>query len=192
MKQPRNRIAAMLENGSIRDLKEVERVRFLLRLLPAITCDPEYLPEYGVKKKARWSMSSRQGSRYIKARIGSNPALGNKDNEFLGAWKRNVENQNLIIINNSSLAQLLIKYAFNERQELEFEIEPTDLLRHDKSLPRNPVWLTRQINSISGDLVHAELLIDADVRNEHKRFVRFTKINKDGPTLSAGMKAYCN
>ena len=36
----------------------------------AITYDSDYLPEYAVKKKARRSMNSRQGSRYIKSRMG--------------------------------------------------------------------------------------------------------------------------
>ena len=37
----------------------------------AITSDSDYLPEYALKKKARWSMNSRQGSRYIKKRMGN-------------------------------------------------------------------------------------------------------------------------
>ena len=36
----------------------------------AITADSDYLPEYALKKKVRWSMNSRQGSRYIKRRMG--------------------------------------------------------------------------------------------------------------------------
>ena len=36
----------------------------------AITYDSDYLPEYAVRKKARWSMNSRQGSLYIKSRMG--------------------------------------------------------------------------------------------------------------------------
>ena len=99
-------------------------------------------------------------------------AVGNDENAFLKAWRQNVENQNLIVINNNTLAQLLIGYAFNERQELEFDIEPEDLLNaikiyainkridyHDYSLPKNPVWLSRQINSTSDDLRHVGLLV---------------------------------
>jgi hypothetical protein len=37
----------------------------------AITADSDYLPEYALKKKVRWSMNSRQGSRYIKRRMGN-------------------------------------------------------------------------------------------------------------------------
>jgi integrase/recombinase XerD len=79
MKQLRNRIASMLENGSIKEQKEKDRLEFLLRTKrwnpyclrhSAITYDSDYLPEYAIKKKVRWSMNSRQGSRYIKARMG--------------------------------------------------------------------------------------------------------------------------
>ena len=37
----------------------------------AITSDSDYLPEYALKKKVRWSMNSKQGSRYIKTRMGN-------------------------------------------------------------------------------------------------------------------------
>ena len=36
----------------------------------SITHDSDYLPEYALKKKVRWSINSRQGSRYIKNRMG--------------------------------------------------------------------------------------------------------------------------
>jgi site-specific recombinase XerD len=80
MKQLQKRITIMLENGSIKDPKEREKIGFLLRTKKwtpyclrhsAITHDADYLPEYAVKKKARWSMNSRQGARYIKSRMGS-------------------------------------------------------------------------------------------------------------------------
>ena len=37
----------------------------------AITSDSDYLPEYALKKKVRWSMNSKQGARYIKRRMGN-------------------------------------------------------------------------------------------------------------------------
>lgn len=37
----------------------------------AITADSDYLPEYALKKKVRWSMNSKQGTRYIKRRMGN-------------------------------------------------------------------------------------------------------------------------
>jgi integrase/recombinase XerD len=80
MKQLKKRIATMLENGAIKEQKEKEKLEFLLRTKrwnpycfrhSAITYDSDYLPEYAIKKKVRWSMNSRQGSRYIKARMGT-------------------------------------------------------------------------------------------------------------------------
>ncbi len=37
----------------------------------AITSDSDYLPEYALKKKVRWSMNSKQSARYIKRRMGN-------------------------------------------------------------------------------------------------------------------------
>ncbi len=133
-------------------------------------------------------------------------ALGNEDNAFLEAWKLKVENQNLIVINNNTLAQLLIGYVF-ERLEIDFEIEPQQLLNdlkiyainhgisYDKYLPQNPSWLSRHINSICNDLVEAGLVIDPDIRREHKRFIGFKKINNLPLTAqphNSGLKTYSN
>jgi hypothetical protein len=79
MKQLRHRIIRMLESGMISNLEEKQKLEYLLRTKKwnpyclrhsAITYDSDYLPEYAIKKKARWSMNSRQGSRYIKSRMG--------------------------------------------------------------------------------------------------------------------------
>jgi integrase/recombinase XerD len=79
MNQLRHRIIRMLESGSINNLEEKQKLEYLLRTKKwnpyclrhsAITYDSDYLPEYAVKKKARWSMNSRQGARYIKSRMG--------------------------------------------------------------------------------------------------------------------------
>jgi hypothetical protein len=129
--------------------------------------------------------------------------LGNEDNDFLDSWKLNVENQNLMVINNNTLANLLIGYGFNDHPEMNFEIEPQELLRdlriyamnhgidYDKFLPRNPEWLSRKINNICNDLVQAGLVIEPDIRREHKRYVRFRKINKE-QTQNSGLKACFN
>jgi hypothetical protein len=80
LKQLRKRIERMIENGSIAEQAEREKLEYLLRTKKwnpyclrhsAITDDSDYLPEFAVKKKARWSMNSRQGSRYIKSRMGA-------------------------------------------------------------------------------------------------------------------------
>jgi integrase/recombinase XerD len=80
MKQLRNRIVRMLENGAITDDGERQRLQYLLKTKKwnpycirhsAITADSDYLPDYALKKKVRWSMNSKQGSRYIKRRMGN-------------------------------------------------------------------------------------------------------------------------
>jgi integrase/recombinase XerD len=80
MQQLRIRIARMIENGSITDNEEREKLEYLLKTKKwnpycirhsAITSDSDFLPEYALKKKVRWSMNSKQGSRYIKRRMGN-------------------------------------------------------------------------------------------------------------------------
>jgi integrase/recombinase XerD len=79
MKQLRERIIRLLANGEINNIEEKEKLEYLLKTKKwnpycirhsAITADSDYLPEYALKKKVRWSMNSRQGSRYIKRRMG--------------------------------------------------------------------------------------------------------------------------
>jgi integrase/recombinase XerD len=80
MKQLRQRIIRLLENHSISDPSELEKLEYLIknkRWNPycirhsAITSDSDYLPEYALKKKVRWSMNSKQSARYIKSRMGN-------------------------------------------------------------------------------------------------------------------------
>ena len=80
MKQLGRRISLLLGNGTIADENERQRLEFLLKTKKwnpycirhsAITSDSDYLPEYALKKKVRWSMNSKQGSRYIKRRMGN-------------------------------------------------------------------------------------------------------------------------
>jgi integrase/recombinase XerD len=80
MKQLRNRIVRLLESGSITDNDEKQKLEYLLQTKKwnpycirhsSITSDSDFLPEYALKKKARWSMNSKQGSRYIKRRMGN-------------------------------------------------------------------------------------------------------------------------
>ncbi|HEX5186137.1 MAG TPA: hypothetical protein VFV86_04530 [Nitrososphaeraceae archaeon] len=75
----RERIKRLIESGSITDAREKERLEYLIvtkKWNPycirhsAITADSDYLSEYAVKKKVRWSMNSQQGRRYIKNRMG--------------------------------------------------------------------------------------------------------------------------
>jgi len=70
----RDKITKMLQNGSIKDQQEASKLKHFVEEKKwnpyclrhsAITHDSDYLPEYAVKKKARWSMNSKQSSRYI-------------------------------------------------------------------------------------------------------------------------------
>ena len=80
MRQLKIRIKRLLDNNEITDTKEQEKLQYLINTKKwnpycirhsSITHDSDYLPEYALKKKVRWSMNSRQGSRYIKNRIGN-------------------------------------------------------------------------------------------------------------------------
>ncbi|HEU4822284.1 MAG TPA: hypothetical protein VFS97_02555 [Nitrososphaeraceae archaeon] len=80
MKQLKNRIIRMVEKGTITNDEEKQKLEYLLKSKKwnpyclrhsAITSDSDFLPEYALKKKVRWSMNSKQGSRYIKKRMGS-------------------------------------------------------------------------------------------------------------------------
>ena len=80
MKQLRERIIRMLESGSITDENERTKLEYLIKTKKwnpycirhsAITSDSDYLREYALKKKVRWSMNSKQGARYIKTRMGN-------------------------------------------------------------------------------------------------------------------------
>ena len=80
MKQLRERIVRLLHKGDIKEQHEKEKLEYLLKSKKwnpycirhsAITADSDYLPEYALKKKVRWSMNSKQGSRYIKRRMGN-------------------------------------------------------------------------------------------------------------------------
>ena len=80
MKQLQSRISRMVKSNEIRNVEEREKLEYLLRTKKwnpycirhsAITADSDYLPAYALKKKVRWSMNSKQGSRYIKTRMGN-------------------------------------------------------------------------------------------------------------------------
>jgi hypothetical protein len=76
----KKRIIRLIASDEIKDIKEKEKLQYLLKTKKwnpycirhsSITSDSDYLPEYALKKKVRWSMNSRQGSRYIKNRMGN-------------------------------------------------------------------------------------------------------------------------
>jgi integrase/recombinase XerD len=80
MKHLKERIKRVLDNGEIVDPKEKEKLSYLLKTKKfnpyclrhsSISADSDHLPEYALKKKVRWSMNSKQGTRYIKNRLGN-------------------------------------------------------------------------------------------------------------------------
>ena len=80
MKQLRNRVIRLLQNANIDDPREREKLEYLIKTKrwnpycirhSAITSDSDYLPEFALRKKVRWSMNSKQSSRYIKTRMGN-------------------------------------------------------------------------------------------------------------------------
>lgn len=106
MKQLQKRIIRLLKEGSIIDQKEIEKLNFLLRTKKwnpycirhsAITSDSDYLPEYALKKKVRWSMNSRQGSRYIKTRMGNE--LKNRILEHNGIISEDIQKKKPSVLN---------------------------------------------------------------------------------------------
>jgi len=79
MRQLRNRIVRLLENGSITNDEDRQKLEYLLKAKKwnpyclrhsSISADSDFLPEYALKKKVRWSINSKQGSIYIKRRMG--------------------------------------------------------------------------------------------------------------------------
>jgi integrase/recombinase XerD len=80
MRKIRKKIIRLLNDGQIADKEEREKLEYLIKTKrwnpycirhSAITSDSDYLPEYALKKKVRWSMNSKQSARYIKRRMGN-------------------------------------------------------------------------------------------------------------------------
>ena len=78
IKPLKSRISRLIDTGSINDDVEREKLQALLitkRFNPyclrhsSISHDSDFLPDYALKKKVRWSMNSKQPSRYIKGTI---------------------------------------------------------------------------------------------------------------------------
>jgi integrase/recombinase XerD len=79
MNRLRLHIKRLTESGAITDEQQRRKLEYLLGVKKwnpyclrhsAITDDSDHLPEFAVKKKARWVMDSQQGRRYIKNRMG--------------------------------------------------------------------------------------------------------------------------
>lgn len=110
MNQLRKRIMRYVveigEKNDEENIQEKEKLEYLLKTKKwnpycirhsAITADSDYLPEYALKKKVRWSMNSKQGSRYIKKRMGNE--LKNKILEYNGIIAENTHKRKPSISN---------------------------------------------------------------------------------------------
>jgi integrase/recombinase XerD len=93
MKQLKSRINRLIETNEIIDDDEREVLKVLLttkRFNPycirhsSISHDSDYLPDFALRKKVRWTMNSKQPARYIKARMGDD--LKNKILVQNGIW----------------------------------------------------------------------------------------------------------
>jgi integrase/recombinase XerD len=106
MRQLKIRIKRLLDNNEITDSKEREKLQYLLNTKKwnpycirhsSITNDSDYLPEYALKKKVRWSMNSRQGTRYIKTRLGNE--LKEKILQYNGILSENISKNKVSVLN---------------------------------------------------------------------------------------------
>ena len=120
MKLLKKRIIRLLERGEIKANAEKQKLEYLLKTKKwnpycirhsAITADSDYLPEYALKKKARWSMNSKQGSRYIKKRMGNE--LKNKILEYNGISVEPLKKQKPTVISICDLGLSLLKKIEN-------------------------------------------------------------------------------
>lgn len=80
MMQLKARIQRLIQSSEIQNEEEKQKLDSLLKVKKwnpycirhsGITDDSDYLPEYALKKKCRWTMNSKQGARYIKNRMGA-------------------------------------------------------------------------------------------------------------------------
>ena len=106
MRQLKIRIKRLLDNNEITDIKEREKLQYLINTKKwnpycirhsSITSDSDYLPEYALKKKVRWSMNSKQGARYIKNRLGND--LKEKILQYNGIISENASKKKVSILN---------------------------------------------------------------------------------------------
>jgi hypothetical protein len=106
MRQLKIRIRRLLDNNESTDAQEREKLQYLVNTKKwnpycirhsSITNDSDYLPEYALKKKVRWSMNSRQGARYIKTRLGNE--LKKKILQYNGILSENLSKNKVTVLN---------------------------------------------------------------------------------------------
>lgn len=124
--------------------------------------------------------------------------IGNKEDEFLDAWRQNVQQQSVTAVQNNPFAGLLIDYVFNYHYDQpEIKIEPMQLyidLRkraEDKKLdyrakwfPGSAEWVTRKIQEIKVDLKAANILVKLE-RDGNRRWIIFKKTIVQKPKIDS-------
>jgi ribosomal protein L37E len=166
MKQLKIRIKRLLQNGSITNSSEREQLEFLLKTKKfnpyclrhsSISSDSDYLPEYALKKKVRWSMNSKQGTRYIKNRLGND--LKEKILQYNGIVPENgTKKKNSIIdcprcefVNNAIENKYCSKCSYPLKPEAYDEIKTAEDKRM-KILEENQKQKDEQIQNIQSQM----------------------------------------
>ncbi|VFJ14526.1 hypothetical protein [Candidatus Nitrosocosmicus franklandus] len=169
MRQLKKRIQRLIDYNEITDSKELEQIRYLLRIKKwnpycirhsSISYDSDYLPEYALKKKVRWSMNSKQGARYIKKRMGNELKI--KILEHNGIISEEMSNRKPSVANCprcelvnaienkycSSCSYPLVPEAFDEIKRS--EDEKIDRLRqeHDRNMATLKTDMDNKFNKI--------------------------------------------
>ena len=135
MKQLQKRIKRLLQTNEIKNSEEREKLTSILvtkKWNPyclrhsSISADSDYLPEYALKKKVRWSMNSKQGSRYIKKRMGDE--LKNKILEHNGIITSECERKKPIV---SDCPRCGLTNAFENKycSKCSYPLKPRRLMR---------------------------------------------------------------
>lgn len=121
---------------------------------------------------------------------------------FLKLREKILISKNVNVLQNNPLAGLLTDYVFNQHDQIEFQIEPTQLfvnlrsyaigkqidIIHGRWFPQNAEWLSRKIRTLKEDFKAANILVDPDIREYQKRWIYFKKIT----THNASIDEYKN
>ena len=178
MRQLKIRIKRLVDNNEITDTKEREKLEYLINTKKwnpycirhsSITSDSDYLPEYALKKKVRWSMNSKQGTRYIKNRLGND--LKEKILEYNGIISDNPNKIKSSIIDcprcelvNAIENKYCSKCSYPLKPEAYDEIKDSEEKRM-KILEEKQKQKDEQINQLMAKQERFEILIQSLIDN---------------------------
>jgi hypothetical protein len=169
MRQLKKRIERLIENNKINDVNELERIHHLLKAKKwnpycirhsAITADSDYLPEYALKKKVRWSMNSKQGSRYIKRRMGNE--LRSKILEYNGIISEETQRKKPLVLNcpRCNVANIL-ENKYCSKCSYPLKPEAFDEIKQEENKKVNDLEVKyKEMNNILQNLLQAFSTID--------------------------------